>query len=75
MDISDSPLSPILFLFYIAPLLEELESRGISTCGFVDDTGILATGKSTKSNCDELTDIHDNICMSWARKQDNRRPQ
>ena len=44
-----SPLSPILFLFYNAPLLEALgrTNNPISLIGFADDINLLAYGPST----------------------------
>ena len=41
-----SPLSPILFLFYAAELLEICNntSKRLSASGFVDDTALLAYG-------------------------------
>ncbi len=42
-----SSLSPILFLFYNTPLLEDLETVGsVSAAGFVDDVAILVEGKT-----------------------------
>ena len=42
-----SPISPILYLFYNADLLEICERPGTSTSaiGFIDDVNILAYGK------------------------------
>ena len=47
-----SPLSPILFLFYISELHETVHtpSSGVSALGFADDTNLLAFGHSLKSN-------------------------
>ncbi|CAG7854336.1 SubName: Full=Uncharacterized protein {ECO:0000313/EMBL:CCA76494.1} [Serendipita indica DSM 11827] len=46
------PLSMILYLFYIAPLLEISNKTNQLTIGFVDDTTLLAIGKS-------FTETHD----------------
>jgi hypothetical protein len=64
-----SPLSPILFLFYNAELLEicNRPKEGISGMGFVDDTHILAYGKSTEDNCRRIELAHYK-CLIWARK-------
>lgn len=62
-----SPLSPILFLFYNAPLLEALASRGIFASGFVDDIGLLVGGRSAKENNDTLVKAHEEVCVTWAK--------
>lgn len=63
-----SPVSPILFLFFNADLLEECEALGLkaSAIGFADDVNLLAYGRSTASNCDTLSRMHE-VCMKWAR--------
>ena len=54
-----SPLSPVLFLFYNAELLEICQREGESSCGgFVDDANILVWGPSTEGNCEQLAAIH-----------------
>ena len=47
-----SPISPILYLFYNAPLLEALEETylSIDPTGFVDDITLLTYSKSTERN-------------------------
>ncbi len=63
-----SPLSPILFLFYNAPLLEDLETVGsISAAGFVDDVTILVEEKICEENSTVLHNLHEKICKPWAR--------
>ncbi len=63
-----SPLSPILFLFYNAPLLEDLEIVGsVSATGFVDDVVLLVEGKICKENSTVFHDLHEKICKLWAR--------
>ena len=49
-----SPLSPILFLFYNAELISLCSGPRTTTIGFVDDTNILAYGKSTAATCKAL---------------------
>ena len=51
-----SPISPILYLFYNADLLEESEdiSLSITPMGFVDDISLLTYSKSTKRNVRNL---------------------
>lgn len=63
-----SPLSPILYLFYNAELLETCNRAGKKavSMGFVDDINILAYGTSTEANCRTLERMHD-ICAKWAR--------
>jgi retron-type reverse transcriptase len=48
-----SPVSPILYLFYNADLLESCENLRLymSATGFVDDVNILMYGESTERNC------------------------
>jgi Reverse transcriptase (RNA-dependent DNA polymerase) len=48
-----SPISPILYLFYNADLLENCENIRLRTSaiGFVDDVNILTYGESTEQNC------------------------
>lgn len=63
-----SPLSPILYLFYNADLVEicnlEPNTKGL---GYVDDIGILTWSKSTKDNCERLETIHHKAQL-WALK-------
>lgn len=64
-----SPISPILFLFFNADLVEicnksELNASG---SGFVDDVNILVYGNSTEANCRTLEKLHVK-CADWARK-------
>ena len=65
-----SPLSPILYLFYNAGMLKELNQReesGLSATGFIDDVGLLAVGRSTAVNCKLLKKAHDEVCIEWTR--------
>ena len=64
-----SPLSPILFLFYISELHETVHtpSSGVSALGFADDTNLLAFGHFLKSNLLKLKNTH-HKCLSWAAR-------
>jgi Reverse transcriptase (RNA-dependent DNA polymerase) len=64
-----SPISPILFLFFIADLLDTTNNAALRTSaiGFVDDIHILTYGDSTERNCKTLERIHQR-CEEWARK-------
>ena len=58
-----SPISPILYLFYNADLLEICENRTlrISPTGFVDDINLFTYGTTTEGNCRNLKRVH-NAC-------------
>ena len=64
-----SPLSSILFLFYISELHETVHSpsTGVSALGFADDTNLLAFGHSLKSNLLKLKNTHFKY-LSWAAR-------
>ena len=64
-----SPLSPILYLFYSADLIDGCRQarNNASGIGFVDDTNIVVHGDSDTSNCRRLQEVHRH-CESWARK-------
>lgn len=50
-----SPLSPILYLFYNADLLDSCNETGDTTAtGFIDDVAILAVEHSTEETCQKL---------------------
>jgi exonuclease III len=68
-----SPISPILYLFYNADLLEICQNRRYRTnaIGFVDDVNILTYGASTEGNCRNLEHIH-NACETWARRHGSK---
>ena len=61
------PVSPILFLFFNAPLIEGYKRLGlpVQTGGFVDDIHLLAYSKSTERNCQILEKAH-RECARWA---------
>lgn len=64
-----SPLSPILFLFFISELLELFSDPGkdLLGLGFVDDTSLVAWGATAGDNCRKLTAAHAQ-CEEWARR-------
>ncbi len=64
-----SPLSPILYLFYTAELLEACNSSHdrLSASAFIDDTTLLAYGPSTERNCRTLERAHES-CLKWAHR-------
>jgi hypothetical protein len=61
-----SPLSPILFLFYISGLLEEFQNPQEATLGFgfVDDTNLITWGESARENYRRLSEAHEK-CKAW----------
>lgn len=66
-----SPLSPILYLYYNADLLEiadnEEELADTLIMGYVDDTCMLASGETTEETCDKLSKLHKKA-ERWAGK-------
>lgn len=62
-----SPISPILFLFYNASLLDACQGPSTSALGFVDDVNILDWGRPTADNCNTLSEVHGH-CLSWAAR-------
>jgi hypothetical protein len=64
-----SPLSPILFLFYISELLESLSNpqEGLVGFGFIDDTNLITWSASAEQNCRKLTEAHKR-CENWAER-------
>src|SRR5688572_25299298 len=62
-----SPLSPILFILYIASLYEALARQpGIVVCGFADDTNLLAFGRTDAETTLQLERAW-GICETWAK--------
>ena len=61
-----SPLSPILYLFYNADLLDIGGPDDLVT-GYIDDTSILVTGDMKAGNTLALRDIHEKA-EEWARQ-------
>ena len=62
-----SPLSPILYLFYNADLLEQCAGNSVSTLGYIDDVSLLATGVTPQHNTRALKIAHKKA-EDWARK-------
>jgi len=64
-----SPISPILFLFFITELLAVFESTAGDTMaiGFVDDTNLITWGDTAAANCGRLEAAH-NKCLAWAKR-------
>jgi ribonuclease HI len=64
-----SPLSPILYLFYNADLLEIGSRPDLNMCtsGYIDDVAILVSSRTTEENCRRLKQVHAE-CEAWARK-------
>ena len=52
-----SPLSPILYLFYNADLVEIGQNTGALITGFVDDINIATTSPSISGNVDTLSNL------------------
>ena len=63
-----SPISPILYLFYNADLLDKCQDISISTdpIGFVDDINILTFSQSIEKNCRNLESVY-RKCTNWAQ--------
>ena len=53
-----SPLSPILYLFYNADLIEVCKAANTEAVGYIDDVSILAVGPTAQGNCKALKTIH-----------------
>jgi len=64
-----SPLSPILFLIFITPLIEQTNSENLpqASLGFVDDTNLVVWSPSAQRNCRTLEEIH-KTCLTWAKR-------
>jgi hypothetical protein len=58
--------SPILLLFYNADLIDIGNSPDLpaTSIGYVDDTNVLAFGKSTEETCSVVKD-NDSCCLTW----------
>lgn len=54
-----SPVTPILFLPYLSPLLDIIEKQyPITTCpSYLDNVGLLVAGRSEASNCGKLKNM------------------
>ena len=62
-----SPISPILFLLYLQPLFSHLEAHhpGFFYPSYIDDVGIVVTGRSEAENARTLQQIASTI-IAWS---------
>ena len=62
-----SPLSPVLFILYIASLYKALKQAHplVSIVGFADDTNLLVFGKYPAANTKQLEKAWE-TCLQWA---------
>ena len=64
-----SPLSPILFLLYIATLYKALaKSPGLLVVGFADDTNLMVFSGNAQANCRRLENAWQ-IYERWAKSR------
>lgn len=63
-----SPLSPILYLFYNADLIDECIQLdpNIKASGFIDDVMLLAIRKSLEVTCGFFFPAHQ-VCLKWVK--------
>ncbi len=63
-----SPLSPILYLFYSADLLEitEAKRKDLFTAGYIDDTMLAAVSDSIQDNITKLEELS-RRALQWSR--------
>ncbi|KAJ5666998.1 pol-like protein [Penicillium longicatenatum] len=62
-----SPVSPILYLFYNADLIEACKTQDTEAIGCIDDVSTLAVGPTTQWNCKTLQKIN-RKAEQWAVK-------
>ena len=62
-----SPLSPILYLFYNADLIETCQNENTEAVGYIDDAAVLAVAPTVQRNCKILKTVH-NKAEKWARQ-------
>jgi hypothetical protein len=67
------PLSMILYSFYIAPLLEIADGKRTTTIGFVDDTTLVAKGKTFTETHQLIRDLLEktNGALEWSHSHDS----
>lgn len=53
-----SPISPILYLFYNADLIEACKTQETEAVGYIDHASIIAVGSTAQRNCKTLKGIH-----------------
>ena len=66
-----SPLSPILYLFYNADLIEACQTNDTEAVGYIDDASILAVGPTVQRNYKILKTIHLRAEI-WARQHGSK---
>jgi hypothetical protein len=68
-----SPISPILYLFYNADLLESCEdtSLSLSPTGFADDVTLIVYSRTVERNCELLEKAYKK-CLKWAKTHGSR---
>ena len=64
----ESLLSSILYLFYNTDLLEDCAVKGVEAQGFIDNTTLIVTSKSTRGNTQRLTKVHNQTCKDQRAK-------
>ena len=62
-----SPVSPILYLFYNADLIEACKTDDTEAVGYIDDASALAVGPTAQRNCKTLKVLH-RKAEEWAKK-------
>ena len=65
-----SPISPILYLFYNADLMEEDEGAGfrVTDLGYIDDIAKVVTGPNAELNCRRIEGIFAARENQWSKK-------
>ncbi|KAM3547578.1 hypothetical protein ARSEF4850_009934 [Beauveria asiatica] len=66
-----SRMSPYLYLFYNADLVEDCKNENTEAVGYIDDVSILAVGPSSAHNCKTLKAIH-HKAEEWAAKHGSK---
>ncbi len=67
-----SPLSSILSLFYNEDLLDDYAKKEVDAQDYIDDITLLATGKSVKSNSQELAKVPNQVCKNCKVKHGSK---
>jgi len=63
-----SPISPLLYLFYNADLMEEEEDYKMTNLGYIDDVAKIVTGPSAEANCRKIESLFKAREHPWSRK-------
>ncbi len=63
-----SPLSSILYLFYIENLLDDCTKKGVDAQEYIDDITLITKDKSVKGNNQKLAKLNNQIYESWRMK-------